>query len=69
MDRKLLRSSRMATSLSHLLVTFDVDGTLVRPRGVDANKFHKVSQQRCCSSLRSALTCRRPGAARLHARV
>ena len=32
----------MAGSLSHVLITFDVDGTLVRSRGVDANKFHKV---------------------------
>ena len=29
-------------SLSHVFVSFDVDGTLVRSRGEDANKFHKV---------------------------
>ena len=28
--------------LGHLLVTFDVDGTLVRARGTDANKYHKA---------------------------
>merc|ERR1712232_912499 len=36
-----LSRGRMAAARGKTLVTFDVDGTLIRSRGEDANKLHK----------------------------